>query len=179
MHNVIGPDFDEADLVSFDFGDVDFIMRLPEHSERDGRKFLAPTNLAQISDENWDFIAEDGSKIKNLTTHCWLYKDKSNDDDVFLTHLDIILKELPHTAQQQFAPLNKQALCKWIVNALHDSVADMEMQAIKDWNRPSSTGRSLPRSQTWRLSNVTKQTGSPPHSVMKVWVTQNNIFSFH
>ncbi|MDH5179191.1 MAG: hypothetical protein OEZ39_17785 [Gammaproteobacteria bacterium] len=148
LHNVIGPDFDKADLVSFDFGDVDFIMRLPENSDRDGEKFLAPSDLTCITDDQWD-ITGDSIKTLTLAKHRWVYKydDPVNEIDSFLTDIYLVVKEIPAEKQTQPVPLNINTFSGWILEMMHHwihlTVRDMPTGepfevVMKNWQAPAT-----------------------------------------
>lgn len=118
IHNVVGPDFDQADLVTFDFSNVDVILPLPEHWGGEGQQFLAPTDLTHIAAEQW-FADGAGNNALRLVEHRWAYKNKRNGLEDFLTDLDVLVYELPAEKQSQSVSLNKPAFCNWILESMH------------------------------------------------------------
>lgn len=147
-HDVIGPDFDQADLVSFDFGNVEVSFRLPEHRAR-YQPFLAPQDLSRVletPEEEW-YLDMSGAWDRRLVKHSWDYIDGPSENLVAVINLEVRLVKLPRDAQQQGVPLSKKLLADWILAYYKamaiggtDAVAgtESELRELRQWQMPAS-----------------------------------------
>jgi len=142
-NNIVGPDFELADLILFDFGDVELTLRLPEHRSNT-EKHLATQNLCNIEEDKWvaDYA---GNKTYLLVNQTWLYENATTLDDVFSTNLIMVLMQIPPQVRKKSIPLNKSAFASWIIDLLKGCVFDMESitpddelaaESIKEWQVP-------------------------------------------
>lgn len=150
MHGVYGPDFDKADLVSFDFRDVNVLFRLPEHDEKECSRFLAASDCKHIASDKWE---TDGAGIQTYTIveNSWLYKyfhkQLNVERDIFLVHLAMVLVAIPPSEQDVELSLGNASFAKMVLDAMHKTVMDISRQFssdmsleenIKAWQAPAT-----------------------------------------
>jgi hypothetical protein len=113
--NVIGPDFNEADIISFNFGDAEITFALPKDPDR-GPGYLAPydqTQLATASDLH-SIVHPLGFRIFNLSENTWCYHDEISERNVVRENCNIKLIEVPEGRQSELNVLSKKALLEWL-----------------------------------------------------------------
>jgi len=141
--DLVGPDFEKADLVLFESGNVELTFPLPEHRS-ESKNYLAGQNLGIIPDDKWE-VDSAGNQTYVLVKQTWSYDQAVTLDSVFSTDLVMVLMQVPEATQKKSIPLNKIAFTHWIIDLLKNSVFDMEditpdddlaTQYLKNWQVP-------------------------------------------
>lgn len=120
-HNVVGPDFDKADLVTFHLDDVDIIMPVPEPPSEFGYREIAPNNVSQIADSKWN-KDESGTYVTTLAYSNWESLNKLDGLMAFETRFEVLLRRLSPEQQAKSIPLNRLAFAHWALEFMHDWV---------------------------------------------------------
>lgn len=119
-HHLIGPDFEKAELLTFNLGDINIFMRVPELSERRAENYIAPTDLSRLRDDDWQ-VDENNNRFQLIVEHFWQYiirEGMSFDLPVFYTELRVLLLEVPADVQAQPTDTRQQVFEQWIHDTL-------------------------------------------------------------
>lgn len=146
-HDVIGPDFDEADLVVFEFADAEVSFRLPEHWGKHSPT-LAEQDLRDLSNfSGRSRIHPLGYGIKILLKQTWFYNDQASENHVALCNFSIQhITLLPEQIEQRIH-LSEPSLSQWLMrflrlNAVKGKEADLgteiEAEAMRAQRKPLS-----------------------------------------
>ena len=114
-NNVIGPDFDKADIVSFDFGVAEVSLVLPKDPDSD-LGYLAPQNQQQLPtapDLHWR-THPFGFRIIDLVKKSWSYCDETSGRQVVRENFDLNLIDVPEAMQKETSILSKQKFIDWL-----------------------------------------------------------------
>lgn len=140
-YNIIGPDFDTADLITFHLDDVDIILPLPEHCSEYGERYIAPREIASIPSESWE--KDDDESIATLLVNSnWLYLNELDNKHAFTAHFKLVVRRLATDLHSQSIPLNRDTFSNWALKLIHLWVEEQERhyptsesfeQALKDW----------------------------------------------
>ncbi len=116
--NVVGPDFEKADLVGFDFADASVALRLPEHWGR-YPPTLAGSDLTALDAFSGKVDKHPfGYLYRMLVKQCWFYSDKASENHVMLCDFFIEHMQLTDREVECRTHLNQNALNNWLMNYL-------------------------------------------------------------
>ncbi len=113
--DVIGPDFDNSDLIVFQFSGADLSFRLPDH-HGSYNCFLAAqdmTDMSKVSSDAWSQHPL-GQKDLRLVKQSWFYDDIESQNHVVLCDFKIELVELAPAEQAQAVHLKPADFEKWL-----------------------------------------------------------------
>jgi hypothetical protein len=114
-NNVIGPDFDKADIVSFDFGEAEVSLVLPKDPDSD-LGYIAPQNQQQLSTApNFHCRTHPfGFRIIDLVKKSWNYCDEYSEIPLAFENFNLNLIEITDEIRAEMSPLNKQEFIDWL-----------------------------------------------------------------
>jgi hypothetical protein len=116
-HNVIGPDFSTADIVTFTFGEADISLPVPQDPDSDHNSiYIAPhdqTNLPVEPNIHWS-VHPFGFKVFEMLSASWSYHDEKSELRVAKENFDLKLIEIPDDLRHEIQPLNKCAFKDWL-----------------------------------------------------------------
>ncbi|MFT5082680.1 MAG: hypothetical protein ACI9Y1_000707 [Lentisphaeria bacterium] len=116
-HNVFGPDFSKAALVTFDFGNVEVTLRMPE--QREGlSSFLENTNLEKIHDDvsNAWITHPLGHRYRELASQSWKYQDEITENYVAILNLEIEIQEILELDKKNNVPFSRQGFPAYLLS---------------------------------------------------------------
>lgn len=114
-HNVLGPDFNKADIVNFEFGSVDVSLRLPKDPDSEGG-YVAKQDqkiLPAVPNHRW-VTHPFGFRIFDLIKQSWSYCDEHSYIHIAIENFHLNLIELPDEICAEVNPLNKQEFIEWL-----------------------------------------------------------------
>ncbi|HSC67239.1 MAG TPA: hypothetical protein VLC79_06095 [Cellvibrio sp.] len=114
-HDVIGPDFDNADIINFEFDGADLSLRLPKDPDS-SPGYVAKQNQKILPTEpNNRWVTHPlGFRIFDMVRQSWSYRDEQSYVRVASEHFDLYLIELPDEIYPELNPLNKQQFLEWL-----------------------------------------------------------------
>lgn len=190
-HDVVGPDFDQADLVSFDFGNVEVSFRLPEHRAR-YQPFLAPQDLSRVLEtpkEEW-YIDLSGAWDRPLFDQSWDYIDGPSENLVAVINVEVRLVKLPLDAQQQKVPLSRKPLADWVL-ARYKAMAiggtdavpgtESELHQLRHWQMPTSLDeieRYAEGGLDWLITTIGSVSMGDPNRVIYIPLNEQLMLMF-
>lgn len=144
---VIGPDFDEADIVVFDFLDSEVSFSLPKHRGRYDA-VLAPQNLTDINDFSGRSRKHPfGYIFRTLVRQSWLYDDEKSENEVVLCDFTVQHVELLPDQIEASQHLSESDLSNWLMMFLRlsavkgrvdDLGTEVEESAMREQRKPLS-----------------------------------------
>jgi hypothetical protein len=147
-HEVLGPDFKKADIVTFDFGDAEISLVIPEDLSEPGG-YIAPPDQKVLPVEpthRWT-THPFGFRIIDLLKKSWLYRDEISENTVAKENIDLFLVEVTEDMRKEMDPLAKTEFVEWLFWFFRrisvrgeDSLlgTDVELSNMKDWMMPLS-----------------------------------------
>ena len=114
-NNVIGPDFDKADIVSFDFGVAEVSVVLPKDPDSD-LGYIAPQDQRQLPTEPgiyWE-THPFGFRVFDLVQKSWNYCDKDSEIPLAFENFNLSLIEVTDEMRAEMNPINKQEFIDWV-----------------------------------------------------------------
>ncbi len=145
-HNVVGPDFEQSALVSFEFNDVDVSLRLPEH-RGDYPSFVHLQNirnLENISEKSWREHPF-GQRYLILINQTWYYSDRETENYAVITNFDVELMVLTQDEQARQDHLKKTTFDQWLfamnrliaVEGIDENLGtEIETRNTEIWQQP-------------------------------------------
>lgn len=114
-HGVIGPDFNKADIVAFDFGEAEISLVLPKKPDSN-LGFIAQQDQKVLSDEpsdNW-MMHPFGFRIFDLVRTSWSYIDEASENTLAIENFYLNLIEVPEAMRDEINPLSKTGFLDWV-----------------------------------------------------------------
>lgn len=114
-NNIIGPEFDRADIVCFDFGKTEISLRLPPQPGS-APSYIASsdqTNIHDNSGRGWDPHPL-GFRTKELIFHSWDYWHQPSENTVAKENFILYLVDIPENLQEKISPLHQKTFSEWI-----------------------------------------------------------------
>ncbi|HTF97192.1 MAG TPA: hypothetical protein VL995_13735 [Cellvibrio sp.] len=114
-YDVIGPDFEDADIINFDFGEAEICLRLPQDMDKQISYVAAWDQkvLPAVPKNRWD-THPFGFRIFDLVRQFWSYYDETTERCVANESFQLNLIELPDEICAEVNPLNKQEFIEWL-----------------------------------------------------------------
>lgn len=114
-NNIVGPEFNRADLVCFDFGNAEISLRLPPQPGS-APSYIAKSDQTDFNDKSGRPWATHplGFRIKQLIFHSWDYCDETSENTVAKENLMLYLVDIPEDIKPEISPLCKQKFNEWL-----------------------------------------------------------------
>lgn len=115
--NVIGPDFGEADITTFDFGDTDISLILPQEPDSD-LGYIAQHDQTHLPDEENNHWSTHpfGFRVFDLVKKSWSYHSEISENTVASENFYLYLIEIPPSMLEEIDPLKKNSFVDWLFN---------------------------------------------------------------
>ena len=114
-HDVIGPDFDSADIINFEFDGVEVSLRLPKNPDSSSGYVAKQDQKILPREPNKRWVTHPlGFRIFDLVRQSWSYRDEQSYVRVASEHFHLNLIELPDEICAKVNPLNKQQFLEWL-----------------------------------------------------------------
>lgn len=124
-HKVVGPDFDKADIVSFNFGDAEVSLIVPSDPDADlTLGFIAHHDQTVLPDEpgiHW-YHHPFGFRVFDLVRKGWSYYDEDTALCVAASNFVLNLIEVSDAKRALMNPLRKHDIAVWL-NTLFGMIA--------------------------------------------------------
>lgn len=147
-HGVLGPDFDKADIITFDFGDAEISLVIPEDLSEPGGYIASSDQRVLPVEPNHRWTTHPfGLRIFDLVRKIWLYRDEVSENTVASESFRLYLVEVPETMQEEINVLNKPKFADWLFTFFRRIAVggddlllgtDVEQTNMKDWMMPLS-----------------------------------------
>lgn len=147
-HDVIGPDFENSDIVVFDFGDAEISLVIPEDPAKSGGYIAAQNQKALPTGPDYRWRTHPfGFRIYDLVQKIWLYRDETSENTVASESFDLYLIEIPDDMREEINPLSKTGFTQWLfkyyrmMSVRGDTSllgSDIELSNMKAWMMPLS-----------------------------------------
>lgn len=130
-HNVVGPDFGHADIVSFDFGRAEISLVIPQEPDSQ-LGFIASQNQTVLPDEpnnHWSTHPL-GFRVFDLVSKSWSYVDERTELRVAINNFYLNLIELPEDMQEAVNSLSNQGFTEWLFQFFRTMAVDGDMSLL-------------------------------------------------
>ena len=145
--NIIGPLFENGDLVSFTFDGAELTLRLPvvpnnRHNEDTVSRIK---DLRGIDTRDWDTNDQDRPCIQ-LATQRWSFEDVSSLDDIAQCEVQLSLIEVTQLQREKNILLNTESFEEVVLAWMTYSFKDHEEKYLEDATWPAIANRYLGKS---------------------------------